>query len=194
MCGYGCVSPWIDPGWRPTLQFRRVDRSADRQHRADSSGMDLVTFVLTALPRPAGAGARGRLRGRRPGARDRRGRLAASWRSIRRHQPGPIFRRTKLEDVRGGGHRSTRRWRACLRFITSRSVDLDDSNAFAGTCSSRADGLDASRSLAADLVDEATASWYGRQQGEMSVESVLTEWRAEHDGRTGYTEDAPCAR
>jgi SAM-dependent methyltransferase len=39
-----------------------------------------------------------------------------------------------------------------------------------------------------DRVDPMTAAWYGRQQGEQSVESVLRDWKAEHEGLHRYAE------
>jgi SAM-dependent methyltransferase len=39
-----------------------------------------------------------------------------------------------------------------------------------------------------DRLDHATADWYGRQQAKPSIESVLAEWRTEHEGLHGYEE------
>lgn len=144
--------------------------------------MDLATFVLAALPRaPArvlevGCGAGDLAR-----AVD-----SAGYRvlAIDPEAPaGPIFRRTRLEKLQDAGPFEAAVATYSLHHIEGVDAALDRI----------ADLLELRGSLVIeefgwDLVDEATAGWYGQQQGEPSVESVLAEWRAEHDGLHGYAE------
>ena len=144
--------------------------------------MDLVTFVLTALPRPPA-----RVLEVGCGAGDLARAIDAAGYSVLAIDPeapaGPIFRRTKLEDVREAGTFDAAVASYSLHHIESVDLALER---IADLLEPR--GCLVIEEFGWDLVDEATADWYRRQQGEMSVESVLTEWRAEHDGLHGYTE------
>jgi SAM-dependent methyltransferase len=144
--------------------------------------MDLVAFVLASLPRaPArvlevGCGA-----GHLARAMDAAGHRVLA---IDPEAPaGPIFRRTMLEALRDAGPFDATVARYSLHHMDRVDLALDRI----------ADLLEPHGRLVIeefgwDLLDEPTADWYAKQQGKATVESVLAEWRAEHDGLHGYAD------
>jgi SAM-dependent methyltransferase len=139
-----------------------------------------AAFVLAALPTPparvleVGCGAGDLARG-----------MAAAGHRVLAIDPdapsGPIFRRTKLEDLRDTGTFEAVVARYSLHHIEGIDSAIDRI----------ADLLEPQGRLAIeefgwDLFDDTTADWYGLQQGAPSAESLLAEWRAEHDGLHGY--------
>lgn len=144
--------------------------------------MDLATFVLAALPRPpAGVLEVGCGAGDLARAVDTAGYRVLA---IDPEAPaGPIFRRTRLEELEEAGPFDAVVASYSLHHIEGVDAALDRI----------VDLLEPHGSLVIeefgwDLVDEPTADWFGQQQGKPSVESVLAEWRAEHDGLHGYAE------
>jgi SAM-dependent methyltransferase len=96
---------------------------------------------------------------------------------------GPIFRRAKLEELADVGPFGAVVASYSLHHIGSLSRALER---IASLLEPR--GNLVIEEFGWDLLDQATAEWYGRQQGEASVESVQTDWRAEHEGLHGYAE------
>jgi SAM-dependent methyltransferase len=144
--------------------------------------VDLVAFVLSALPPPparvleVGCGA-GDL------ARSMDG---AGFRvlAIDPEAPeGPIFRRTALEELDGEGLFEAAVARYSLHHIEGPEPALDR---IANLLIPR--GKLVIEEFGWDRLDQPTAAWYGQQQDEPSVESVLAEWRTEHEGLHGYAE------
>jgi SAM-dependent methyltransferase len=142
--------------------------------------VDLVSFVLAALPAPAarilevGCGT-----GELARAMD-----AAGYRvlAIDPQAPeGPTFRRTTLEALDEAGPFDAAVATYALHHIESLNPALDR---IAGLLTPH--GRLIIEEFGWDRLDPATARWYGQQQGEPSVESVLAKWGAEHDGLHGY--------
>lgn len=144
--------------------------------------MDLAAFVLAALPPPparvlevgCGAGTLARA-------------IDAAGYDVIAIDPeapdGPIFRRTTLEELDEAGPFDAAVASYALHHIENLHPAIDQ----------MADRLTAGGKLVIeefgwDRVDQATAEWYGQQQGGTSTESVLSDWRAEHEGLHGYTE------
>jgi SAM-dependent methyltransferase len=144
--------------------------------------VDLVGFVLSALPRPparvleVGCGA-----GRLARAVDAAGFEVLA---IDPEAPeGPIFRRTTLEELDEARPFDAAVANYALHHIENLHPAIDQI----------ADLLTAGGKLVIeefgwDRVDQATAAWYGHQQGEASTESVLSAWADEHEGLHGYEE------
>jgi SAM-dependent methyltransferase len=142
--------------------------------------VDLVAFVLAALPPPparvleVGCGA-----GNLARAID-----AAGYRvlAIDPDAPeGPIFRRTTLEDLEESGS-----FEATVATYSLHHIDsLDPALERIGSLLQPRGAL-ILEEFGWDRLDHATAKWYGQQQREPSIESVLAEWRAEHEGLHGY--------
>jgi SAM-dependent methyltransferase len=144
--------------------------------------MDLVAFVRSALPPPpasvleVGCGA-----GRLARALD-----AAGFRvlAIDPEAPeGPIFRRTTLEELDKGGPFDAVVASYALHHIESLHPAIDriaDYLSPGGTLVIEEFGW--------DRFDQATAKWYGQQQGGVSVASVLGAWQGEHEGLHGYAQ------
>jgi SAM-dependent methyltransferase len=144
--------------------------------------MDLVSFVLAALPRsPArvlevGCGA-----GKLARAMDVAGYQVIA---IDPEAPaGPIFQRTRLEELRVA---ST--FEAAVATYSLHHIEDVDAALDRITDLLVPHGCLVIEEFGWDRVDHATADWYRRQKGEQSVESVLAEWRDEHDGLHGYIE------
>ena len=177
-----CTSLWLTRRMAYDLKSRKsYDQEPDpfRRHKRDD---DLVGFVLSALPRPSarvlevGCGA-----GHLARALD-----AAGYEVIAidpEAPDGPIFRRTTLEELDEAGPFDAAVASYVLHHIENLHPAIDQI----------ADLLTAGGKLVIeefgwDRVDQATAAWYGRQQGEASTESVLPAWADEHEGLHGYEE------
>jgi SAM-dependent methyltransferase len=96
---------------------------------------------------------------------------------------GPIFRRTSLEELDEAGPFDAAVASYALHHIENLHPAIDQI----------ADLLTVGGKLVIeefgwDRVDQATAAWYGQQQGEGSTESVLSAWADEHEGLHGYEE------
>jgi SAM-dependent methyltransferase len=144
--------------------------------------VDLTSFVLAALPpRPArvlevGCGA---------------GNLARAMHSagyavlaIDPEAPeGLIFRRTTLEDLDNAGPFDAAVATYSLHHIERLSPALELIASLL-----RPHGKLLLEEFGWDRLDRATAHWYGQQQGTPSIDSVLTQWRTEHEGLHGYAE------
>jgi 2-polyprenyl-3-methyl-5-hydroxy-6-metoxy-1,4-benzoquinol methylase len=96
---------------------------------------------------------------------------------------GPIFRRTTLEELGEAGLFEATIARYSLHHIESLDPALDQ---IANLLKSR--GKLVIEEFGWDRFDHATAEWYGQQQGEPVVESVLADWSTEHEGLHGYAE------
>ena len=141
--------------------------------------MDLAAFVLSALPPPparvleVGCGA-GELA---------RGVDAAGYRVLAIDPEAPegrIFRRTRLEELDDAGPFDAAVATYALHHIEPLVPAVGRIATLLET-----DGRLVLEEFGWDLVDEATAAWYGQQQGGRSAESVLADWCAEHGGCTG---------
>jgi len=144
--------------------------------------VDLVVFVLAALPPPPA-------RVLEVGCGD--GSLARALDAARfdviaidpQAPEGPIFRRTTIEQLDETGPFDAAVASYALHHIESLDLAIDRiANLLTPV------GKLVIEEFGWDRFDQATAKWYGRQQGQSSVESVLLEWRAEHDGLHGYAE------
>jgi len=144
--------------------------------------VNLTAFVLAALPPPparvleVGCGA-----GKLARAVDAAGYGVLA---IDPEAPeGPIFQRTTLEELDQVGPFDAAIASYSLHHIENLNPALDR----LATLLQPHGGL-VIEEFGWDRLDQATAEWYGRQQGNPSVESVLAEWRAEHEGLHGYEE------
>ena len=144
--------------------------------------MDLTSFVLAALPRPparvleVGCGA-----GNLARAMDAAGYAVVA---IDPDAPeGSIFRRTTLEELEEPGPFDAAVATYSLHHIERLDPALDLLASLL-----RPQGKLVLEEFGWDRLDEDTAAWYGRQQGKPSIEAVLAEWRAEHEGLHGYEE------
>jgi SAM-dependent methyltransferase len=144
--------------------------------------VDLVAFVLAALPPPqarvldVGCGA-----GNLARALD-----AAGYRvlAIDPEAPeGSIFRRTTLEELDEAGP-----FEAAVATYSLHHIESLDWALTRIASLLKPYGNLVIEEFGWDCLDQATAEWYGHQQGKPSVESVLAEWRAEHEGLHGYAE------
>jgi SAM-dependent methyltransferase len=145
-----------------------------------SSATDLADFVLAALPPPparvldvgCGAGTLAR-------------RLDDAGFRVLAVDPdapdGPIFRRTRLEKLPEAGPFDAAVATYALHHIDSLRAALDRITGLL-----EPGGRLVIEEFGWDRVNRATATWYARQQGDSSVESVLAEWRTEHDSLHGY--------
>ena len=104
----------------------------------------------------------------------------------RRRLLGPIFRRARLEDLQETGSFDAAVAAYSLHHMEGVDAALDRIAHLL-----EPQGCLVIEEFGWDRVDDATADWYRRQQGEQSVESVLAEWRAEHEGLHGYIEMRP---
>jgi SAM-dependent methyltransferase len=150
--------------------------------QSSKATMDLVTFVVAALPPPP---ARTLEVGCGEGTLARA--LSAAGYSVIAIDPrapeGPIFRRTTLEKLDEAGPFDG----AVASYALHHIVSLDSAiDRIADVLTSG--GKLVIEEFGWDRVDLATAEWYGRQQGDPSPEHVLAEWRAEHEGLHGYEE------
>jgi SAM-dependent methyltransferase len=147
--------------------------------------VDLDAFVLAALPPPparvlevgCGAGTLARA-------------VDAAGYDVIAIDPeapdGPIFRRTTLEEFDEAGPFDAAVARYALHHIENLRPAIDQI----------ADLLTPGGKLVIeefgwDRVDQATAAWYGQQQGKTSTESVLSAWADEHEELHGYQEMRP---
>jgi SAM-dependent methyltransferase len=142
--------------------------------------MDLVAFVLSALPPPpssvleVGCGA-----GHLARALD-----AAGHRMIAVDPEAPegeIFRRTTLEELGDAGPFDA----AVASYALHHIEGLDRA---VGRIANllNPDGRLVIEEFGWDRVDRATADWYSRQRGLSSAEAVLAAWETEHEGLHGY--------
>jgi hypothetical protein len=141
-----------------------------------------LTFVLSALPPPparvleVGCGA-GNLARALDGA-------GFGVLGIDPKAPeGPIFRRTTLEELDEAGLFEAAVARYSLHHIETLNPALNRIANFLTP-----EGKLIIEEFGWDRFDQATAEWYGQQQGEPLVESVLADWRTEHEGLHGYAE------
>lgn len=144
--------------------------------------MGLAAFVLRVLPPPPA-----RVLEVGCGAGDLARAMDAAGYGVVAVDPeapdGPIFRRTRLEDLDEAGPFDAAVASYSLHHIESVGSAVDR---IAGLLEPR--GALVLEEFGWDRLDRATAEWYGQQQGKPSVESVLAEWRAEHEGLHGYAE------
>jgi SAM-dependent methyltransferase len=97
---------------------------------------------------------------------------------------GPIFRRAKLEELElDPGSFGAAVATYSLHHVDELTQALDS---IAGLLEPH--GRLVIEEFGWDLLDLPTAEWYRQQQGASSVESVLGDWRAEHEGLHGYSE------
>ncbi len=94
---------------------------------------------------------------------------------------GPLFRRTKLEDLEEAGRFNAAVARYSLHHVEDLDLALERLVSLL-----EPPGILVIEEFGWDRFDRATARWYGQQQGEVLVESVLAEWRGEHEGLHGY--------
>jgi SAM-dependent methyltransferase len=94
---------------------------------------------------------------------------------------GPIFRRTKLEQLYDAGPFDAAVASYSLHHIDDIAAAVDR---IAGLLELH--GILVIEEFGWDLFDRATAQWYGQQTAEPTLESVLAGWREEHDGLHGY--------
>jgi SAM-dependent methyltransferase len=144
--------------------------------------VDLVGFVLSALPRPparvleVGCGA-----GRLARAVDAAG---FDVLAIDPHAPkGPIFRRTTLGELDEARLFDAAVASYALHHIESLDPAIDRIAHLLAP-----GGRLVIEEFGWDRVDQATGAWYGQQQGDVSTESVLSSWADEHRGLHGYEE------
>jgi SAM-dependent methyltransferase len=156
-------------------------KASQQQHQTDRL-VDLISFVLSALPPPAarvleiGCGA-----GNLARAMDVAGYAVLA---IDPDGPeGPIFRRTTLEDLDEAGP-----FDAAVASYSLHHIERLDSALDRLANLLQPHGKLVLEEFGWDRLDYATADWYGRQQAKPSIESVLTEWRTEHEGLHGYQE------
>ena len=144
--------------------------------------MDRTAFVLGTLAPPptrvleVGCGAGGLAR-----AMD-----AAGHRVVAvdpRAPEGPIFRRTTVEDFDEPGRFDAAVASYSLHHVERLDIALDRIVGFLGP-----DGIVIIEEFGWELFDHATAAWYAAEQQKPSVESVLAEWRFEHEDLHGYAE------
>jgi SAM-dependent methyltransferase len=143
---------------------------------------DLVSFVLDALPaRPAHVLEVG------CGAGDLAQTMHTAGYRVLAVDPeapeGPIFRRTTLERLESAGPFEAAVATYSLHHIQSLDPALDRLTGLLVPC-----GKIVLEEFGWDRLDQATAKWYADQQEQPSVESVLADWRAEHEGLHGYAE------
>jgi len=99
------------------------------------------------------------------------------------HAPeGSIFRRTTLEDLDEAGPFAAVVATYSLHHIERLDPALDRIASLL-----QLQGNLVLEEFGWDRLDQATAGWYA-QQGKQSLESVLAEWRTEHEGLHGYEE------
>ncbi len=144
--------------------------------------VDVISFVLAALPPPparvleVGCGA-GKLA---------RAMNAAGY-AVLAVDPdapeGPIFRRTTLEDLDEAGPFDAAVASYSLHHIEGLDPALDRIASLL-----QPHGKLVLEEFGWDRLDSATADWYGQQKAKASIESVLAEWRTEHEGLHGYQE------
>jgi SAM-dependent methyltransferase len=96
---------------------------------------------------------------------------------------GPFFRRTRLEDLDEAGPFEAAVAAYSLHHVDSLNPALERIASLL-----QPGGTLVLEEFGWDRLDQATATWYARQQGNPSIESVLAEWRAEHEGLHGYAE------
>jgi SAM-dependent methyltransferase len=96
---------------------------------------------------------------------------------------GPIFRRTTLEELD-----ETRTFHVAAAAYALHHIDSLDLALERIAALLTPDGKLVLEEFGWDLLDRDTARWYGQQQGDPSVESVLSRWRDEHAGLHGYAE------
>lgn len=149
---------------------------------APSRTVDLAAFVLAALPPPparvleVGCGAGDLAR-----ATDAAGHCVLA---VDPEAPeGPIFRRTTLEELDDAGPFDGAVATYSLHHIEDLDAALERIAAMLVP-----HGSLVIEEFGWDLVDRATARWVGEQQGKPSADTVLAEWRAEHEGLHGYAE------
>ena len=147
-----------------------------------ATAVDLVAFVLSALPlSPARVLEVGCGDGSLARALD-----AAGYEVIAidpQAPKGPIFRRTTLEEFEDGERFDVAVASYSLHHIESLDPAIDRiAKLLVPT------GSLVIQEFGWDRVDQATAEWYGQQQGGLSGDSVLAKWRAEHEGLHGYQE------
>lgn len=94
---------------------------------------------------------------------------------------GAIFRRTTLEEFQPEGLFSAVIAAYSLHHVADLAAALDR---IVSLLEPR--GRLVIEEFGWDRLDQPTAQWYGKHQGQLSVESVLAEWRAEHEGLHGY--------
>jgi ubiquinone/menaquinone biosynthesis C-methylase UbiE len=147
--------------------------------------VDAFAFVLSALPPPPA-----RLLEVGCGAGDLARALDAAGFGVLAIDPqapeGPIFSRTTLEDLDEAGQFEAALARYSLHHIESLDRALDRISGLL-----EPEGRLVVEEFGWDRLDEASAKWYGQQQGEPSVESVLADWNEEHAGLHGYAEMRP---
>jgi ubiquinone/menaquinone biosynthesis C-methylase UbiE len=149
----------------------------------ENLAVDLAAFVHAAVPLPP---ARVLEVGCGPGALARA--LDAMGYEVVAIDPqapdGPIFRRTTLEEFDATGPFDAAVASYALHHIERLDRALDRIAALL-----TAEGKLVIEEFGWDRVDEATAGWYGRQQGaSSSIDAVLAEWEAEHEGLHGYAQ------
>jgi ubiquinone/menaquinone biosynthesis C-methylase UbiE len=143
--------------------------------------LELVAFVLSALSPPARVLEVGCGDGNLARALDAAG---FGVLAIDPQAPqGPIFRRTTLEELDESGQFEGAVARYSLHHIESLDLALDRISSLLTP-----QGRLVIEEFGWDRLDQPTAKWYGQQQGEPSAESVLAEWRTEHQGLHGYAE------
>jgi SAM-dependent methyltransferase len=142
----------------------------------------LISFVLAALPEPparvfeVGCGA-----GKLARAMDAAGYAVLA---IDPDAPeGSIFRRSTLEELDDAGPFDAAVATYSLHHIERLDPALDRIASLL-----QPHGKLVLEEFGWDRLDHATADWYGRQQAKPSIESVLAEWRTEHEGLHGYEE------
>jgi SAM-dependent methyltransferase len=94
---------------------------------------------------------------------------------------GPIFRRTTLEALDEAGPYDAAVASYSLHHIENLEAALDKIVSLLTP-----EGRLVMEEFGWDRVDRPTAEWYGQEQGEPSIESVLAEWRSEHEGLHPY--------
>jgi SAM-dependent methyltransferase len=143
---------------------------------------NLVAFVLDALPPPPA-----RVLEVGCGAGDLAREVDAAGYSVLAIDPqapeGPIFLRTTVEELDDAGPFNAAVARYSLHHIEKLDRALDR---IVSVLVPRGELV--IEEFGWDRFDHATAEWYGEQQGELSVESVLDGWRTEHEGLHGYSE------
>jgi SAM-dependent methyltransferase len=97
---------------------------------------------------------------------------------------GPIFRRTTLEEFDETGAFDAAVASYALHHIDRLDRALDRIAALLTP-----EGKLVIEEFGWDRVDQATAGWYGQQRGaSSSIDVVLAEWEAEHEGLHGYAQ------
>jgi len=145
-----------------------------------SPKLDLASFALAVLPPPPA-----RVLEVGCGAGDLARALDGAGLKVLAIDPegpeGPIFSRTTLEELEQTEPYDAAVARYSLHHIENLNSALDK---IASLLLPR--GRLVIEEFGWDRFDRGTAEWYGREQGTSSVDSVLAEWRSEHEGLHGY--------